>query len=81
MIDGQWRTLAEISAVIRCPEASVSARLRDLRKNKFGGYLVERRRRGAERRGLFEYRVCRPITQLPRKADSSAVQFDLPFEV
>jgi len=36
------------------PEASVSARLRDLRKEKFGGHVVERR---AVKRGLFEYRV------------------------
>lgn len=30
--DGQWRTLAQIAAAADAPEASVSARLRDLRK-------------------------------------------------
>ena len=36
MSDGQWHTLAEISAATGAPEFSVSARLRDLRKPRFG---------------------------------------------
>jgi hypothetical protein len=56
MKDGQWRTLSEILAIIGSgAESSVSARLRDLRKAKFGGYRVERRRRGSG--GTWEYRV------------------------
>lgn len=54
MLDGQWRTLADISALAHAPEASVSARLRDLRKPRFGAKTVERRRRGE---GLWEYRL------------------------
>jgi hypothetical protein len=54
MRDGQWRTLNSISARTNDPPASVSARLRDLRKEKFGGHQVDRR---YLRRGLFEYRV------------------------
>lgn len=54
MRDGQWRTLAQLAESAEAPEASVSARLRDLRKPKFGGYTVERRYVSA---GLFEYRV------------------------
>lgn len=54
MLDGQWRTLAGISALVHAPEASVSARLRDLRKPRFGAKTVERRRRGE---GLWEYRL------------------------
>lgn len=42
MRDQRWRTLAEIAERLGEPEASVSARLRDLRKEKFGGFLVER---------------------------------------
>ncbi len=57
MIDGVWRTLHEIQGFTRDPEASISARLRDLRKAKFGSHTVERRRRGDPKRGLFEYRV------------------------
>jgi len=57
MLDGHWRTLAEIAASTGDPEASVSARLRDLRKEKFGAYTVKRRRRGDAARGTFEYRI------------------------
>ena len=60
MIDGQWRTLGEISSAIGAKsEPSVSARLRDLRKSKFGGFTVDRRRRGEASVGLFEYRVTK----------------------
>lgn len=56
MGDSRWRTLREIAAVTGDPEASVSARLRDFRKPRFGGFVVLRRRReGGE--GLWEYRL------------------------
>lgn len=55
MEDGEWRTLHELSATVRGSQASVSARLRDLRKPKFGGYLVQRRR-SKTNDGLWEYR-------------------------
>lgn len=55
MADHVWRTLAEISDRTGDPPASVSARLRDLRKEQFGAFTVERRRRT---KGLFEYRVA-----------------------
>jgi hypothetical protein len=42
MKDGQWRTLREIAALARAPETSVSARLRDFRKARFGGSEVQR---------------------------------------
>lgn len=54
MLDGQWRTLGQIHDLTGYPESSVSARLRDLRKLKFGGYDVQRRRLSG---GLFAYRV------------------------
>jgi hypothetical protein len=57
MSAGNWWTLQVISEVTRTPEASVSARLRDLRKPKFGGHTIERRNLG---RGLFEYRMVKP---------------------
>ena len=57
MIDGQWRSLAVIALSVYGSEASVSARLRDLRKPRFGRYQVERRRLFG---GLFEYRVLAP---------------------
>lgn len=56
MGDGAWHTLHEISGRTGDPEASVSARLRDLRKRKFGGHTVERERLAG---GLFRYRLIR----------------------
>lgn len=57
MLDGKWRTLIEISTAVSGTLPSLSARLRDLRKARFGGYVVERRRvEGSS--GLFEYRVA-----------------------
>lgn len=54
----EWLTLQELSKLTGGePEASVSARLRDLRKERFGGYTVLRRRRGNEKRGVFEYKL------------------------
>ncbi len=57
MSDSYWRTLREISDLTGDPEASVSARLRDLRKSKFGGHTVNRRRRGEASRGIWEYQL------------------------
>jgi hypothetical protein len=54
MQHGEWRTLADIAAATGHPEASVSARLRDLRRKQFGGYTVERRYIA---NGLWQYRV------------------------
>lgn len=54
MLDGRWRTLQQIADHTGDPPASVSARLRDLRKSRFGAYVVERRH---IKRGLWEYRV------------------------
>jgi len=55
--NGHWFTLAEIEAITGDPQASISARLRDFRKDKFGGLIVERRRRGPYAKGLHEYRL------------------------
>lgn len=57
MSDGQWRVLKHIADVAKAPEASVSARLRDLRKPKFGGYTIERDNLG---NGLWAYRMVLP---------------------
>ena len=59
MKDGVWKTLFEIEEVLGQghSQAGISARLRDLRKEKFGGHTVARRRRGNRSNGLFEYRL------------------------
>jgi hypothetical protein len=54
MRDEKWHTLSEIALHTRDPEASVSARLRDLRKARFGGHTIERE---YVERGLFRYRL------------------------
>ena len=53
-MDGDWHTLAEISEKTGDPEASVSARLRDFRKPKFGAFNVVREKM---RDGLYQYKV------------------------
>ncbi len=54
---GWWWTLREISQDTGDPEASISARLRDLRKARFGAHTVNRRRRGDPTKGVFEYQL------------------------
>ena len=56
MSDGAYRTLGEIKAITGGSETGISARLRDARRPAFGGYHVERRRRGDAAAGLWEYR-------------------------
>lgn len=53
MKDGRWYTLAELACVGECSEAAASARLRDLRKKKFGGWFVDKANCGD---GLWKYR-------------------------
>jgi hypothetical protein len=57
MADSEWRTLFEVANLTGFPTQSVSARLRDFRKERFGGHTVNRRRRGEGKRGLFEYQL------------------------
>jgi DUF971 family protein len=56
MEDGKEHTLAELALRTRDPEASVSARLRDLRKARFGSYDIQRR---YVERGLYAYRLVK----------------------
>jgi hypothetical protein len=52
---GQWYTLADIAGKTGDPEGSVSARIRDLRKPKFGGHVVDKRQTPTGRQ--WEYRL------------------------
>jgi hypothetical protein len=54
MRDGKWRSLAVISRCTHHPQTSVSARLRDFRKPRFGGHTVERHYLSL---GLWVYRL------------------------
>lgn len=55
MSNGGWMTLAQINKAVHGREAGTSARLRDLRKEQFGGYLINRKNEN----GRFYYRMER----------------------
>ena len=55
--DGQWRSLDDIHGITGDPHASISARLRDLRKVKFGSHALESKRFGDRTRGYYKYRL------------------------
>jgi hypothetical protein len=57
MADGNWHDLDEVVAESGGTHASISARLRDLRKPKFGGYTVLSRRVGSAKFGYWQYLV------------------------
>jgi biotin operon repressor len=63
MADREWHTLAEIAAATGYGEASVSARLRDLRKTKFGGHKIENLR--WKESGLWHYKWPAPGPLVP----------------
>jgi hypothetical protein len=52
MKDGRWRTLAEIAFHAKAPEASVSARIRDLARKGFSHV-----KRKAKEGKLYEYQL------------------------
>lgn len=54
MKDGKWRTLTEISKRTGAPQSSVSAQLRHLRKDRFGGHTVNKQYLGD---GLYSYQL------------------------
>lgn len=61
MIDGVWRTHAEIAAAIGdSNQSSLSAQLRHLRKDRFGAYIVSKRSRSKH---LFEYQLVPRIKE------------------
>lgn len=54
LADGKWHTLDAVAARAYCPQQSASARMRDLRKAKFGAHTIEKRCIG---RGMWLYRM------------------------
>ncbi len=56
MIDGAWRTLSEIERITGDPQPSISSQLRHLRKPRFGGFVLNKRRRN---RGTWEYQLLK----------------------
>lgn len=57
MKDGKWRTLKEIESITGDCTSSVSAQLRNLKKEKFGNHAVPKQPRGKRINGLWEYKL------------------------
>lgn len=55
MLDGRWRSLDAIAAITRDHVPSISARIRDFRKHRFGGHEVKLRRQQGSR--MYEYQL------------------------
>jgi hypothetical protein len=61
--DQRWRSLDEIAQATGDPQASISAQLRHLRKERFGAHEVEKLHMG---NGLYKYRVIPNRVELVR---------------
>lgn len=57
MAHGGWWTLRQLANICECSEASISARIRDMRKEKRGGHTVNRRRGRCWDSGIHEYQL------------------------
>ena len=57
MQHGHWHDLYTLATLVGGSEAACSARLRDLRKPKYGSHVIDRRRVGTS--GLFQYRLVK----------------------
>jgi hypothetical protein len=63
MATGDWLTFEQLRKSIwyyyeiPVSEAGVSARIRDLRKARYGGHTIERRK--TDRRGIYAYRLVK----------------------
>ena len=66
--DGGAYSLEELSSMTGHPEASVSAQLRHLRKQRFGSFVVIKKHEG---RGLYRYRLDLRPDGTPERADGS----------
>ena len=77
MLDGKWHTLQELSEVTGAPEASVSARLRDLRKAPNGSHTVFRRPCYRSEHPVFEYRLTLRTEPLPKPKPTRSDQLAL----
>jgi predicted transcriptional regulator len=62
MKDRNWRTLSEIENYTGYPQASISASLRNFRKDSWGKNIVNKQRRGNPAHGLFEYQLIMNLT-------------------
>lgn len=57
MWGGEWWTLSDLARRVGAETQSISARIRDLKKMRFGNHTIEKRRKGNANNGLWEYRL------------------------
>ncbi len=57
--NGNWFTLGELADLTGAPEASISAQLRNLRKQRFGNHIIEKKHLD---NGLYSYRLVKETT-------------------
>lgn len=76
-----WLTLEELAKLTDYPPASISAQLRHLRKQEFGGYEVEKRQRmsgrilhGDDFGTVWEYRLRRGGQRVDQQGRQAALQ-------
>jgi hypothetical protein len=76
-----WLTLDELAMLTHYPPASISAQLRHLRKQEFGGYEVEKRQRlsgrvlhGEDFGTVWEYRLQRGVRRIRLQRRHAAEQ-------
>ena len=62
MSDQRWHRNLEVANKVGCTESGAAARIRDLRKEKFGSWEIVRRR-VAHGNGLHEYRWTGEVTE------------------
>jgi hypothetical protein len=55
MASGEWVTLTQIAAAAKCTTQSASARVRDMRKPRWGSHVVERRK--IPTTNVYQYRL------------------------
>ena len=58
MTDGRWWSLHELSLRCGVYEQSIGSRVRDIRKERFGGFQVDRKRIA---KGLWMYKLVIPV--------------------
>lgn len=82
MMDGRVRTITEIARHVGAPEASISARLRDLRKAQFGAWNVMRTKISES---TFGYKVTagtvKPKTRENKEEDAFQAGFEYALEL
>lgn len=61
--DGNWHNARHIARRLRMSTAGTTARLRDLRKAEFGGFLILTR--PPARPGVYDYRMARGVWSKP----------------